>query len=101
MDDEDYDEEEEEDFIYNILVNYLYIHLVIQGVTMIQRQFRRYVAVQRENRLIHAHLSFAHKYDIVEYSYSPPDRKSPIPLLWNGGFHYRESKRSFNSLKNI
>ena len=93
--------DDEEDFIYNLLVNSIYIQMVLRGVISIQRQFRRYMATRRENYLIHAQISLSHKHDIIEYSYAPPDRASLIPLLRHGGFHYREAEQSFNYLKNI
>ena len=99
--DDDDDDDEEEDFVYNLLVNYIYFQYVIQGVTLIQRQVRKYLETKTLNHLIHKQLSLSHKYDIIEYSYAPPDQASPIPLLRNGGFHYREAEQSFNYLKNI
>ena len=90
-----------DDFVFDLLVNYLYIQYAVQGVTLIQRQFRVYLKTKTLHHLLHKMMSIAHKYDIIEYSYAPPDRESLIPLLWYGGYHYREAERDFNRLKNI
>jgi len=92
---------EEDDFVYNLLINYLYLEYVIQGITLIQRHVRIYLATKTLNHRLHEQMSLAHRYDIIEYGYAPPDRESTIPLLRSGGYHYRGAEQSFNYLKNI
>ena len=91
----------DDDYISNLLATYIYVQYVIQGVTSVQRQFRRYLAIKALNQLIHEHMSAPHRYDIIEYSYAPPERESQLPLVRSGGFHYREAEREFNYLKTL
>ena len=92
------DPDDHDHIIFYWFLQYLYTHMYLQEIEMIQRQFKIYRLRKQIHLKEHQIKSYLYRNDILEYGYAPPIHDSPIALLRQGGFHYREAKRDFEGL---
>ena len=74
-------------------LEYLKCLIFIKNVRIIQKYIRMYIFKKRLKLYIHKHKSRTYLQDIIELSYLPPD--DSLPILKNGGYHYRYHENSF------
>ena len=79
-------------------LKYSYFRIYVETI---QSQFRIYLLQKQIHKKYHQIRSCLYLKDIVEYGFLPPVHDSLIPLLRQGGSHYREAKRSFDGLCQI
>lgn len=85
----------EDDLIIILLLHSIYKEIEAWQATIIQRAYRRYRYHKLFHQSIHKERYLDALWDIVEFSYAPP-QDSSLPLLQSGGFQYRWANKRFN-----
>jgi hypothetical protein len=98
--DYEYDPDRSEE--YNTLlslmyVDYLYCEIYNDKIKHIQACWRRYRDRKCTFEKIHRIHFVPVIRDLVDVGYSPPNKR--YPLLWSGGYRYREGLESFMKLQ--
>lgn len=87
--------EYQDNLVMILLLHSIYKEIEEWQATIIQRAYRRYIMTYHIRKNIHKRKSIDYLWDIVEFSYAPP-QKSELPLLKMGGYQYRWAKDRFN-----